>query len=174
MLFSQFIRILIFTAQLKPMSNRVSLFLFIFVVTSLACHTTNKQVSETQSTLGTEVPDIQIQARYHSYTSAMGKGKGVLFTFNLTATDTIIQQMVVDSILLNGRSLPFKITKQTPLVIESNYYKLLPEPSVENPNPVKSVDSLIDLHQFYPAHIFITLNHHSYPLMIDTIILQKP
>lgn len=152
--------------------NRILLFFYIGM--SWACSTTNKQVSDTQSVDESPVPKVSIKASYNTYTSAMGKGKGIVFNFEVMDADSIHEQLVVDSIILGGKALPFRVTKHRPLVIESNYYKLNPEPSVDTPKPIKPVDTLIDLHQFYPAQLFVSRNHISYPITIDTIIFKMP
>jgi hypothetical protein len=146
---------------------------FILMGISLACHTTNNSVPSATTTEINSFSGISINARYTTYNSAMGKGKGLLFTFDVKAPDTVRQHLKVDSIVLGGTALPIKITNPNKLVIESNYFKPKSEPSVEDPNPAQTVDPLIDKHQFYPAHCYVTYNNISYPILIDTIIFQK-
>ena len=146
---------------------------FILMGMSLACHTTTNSVHCGTPTEINSVLGISVNAHYTAYNSAMGKGKGLLFTFEVNASDSVRQHLKVDSIVLGGISLPMNTISPNPLVIESNYFKPKSEPSVENPNPAKTVDPLIDKHQFYPAHFYVTYNTISYPILIDTIIFQK-
>ncbi len=114
---------------------------------------------------------FKLDAKYSTYLTAMGKGKGIIFKINISNIASV--NMQIDSFYVNGKLMEFVINKknETLLELEANYLKSVQEPGFSTDlkdNQVKEItDDLIVNHQFYPSWIIVTNNHQKIKLNID-------
>lgn len=118
-------------------------------------------------------PRISVHCTYSPYNTAMGKGKGILFAIELLKDTVGVEIPKVDSLVIGGINLPFIVKSNDPFILEANYLKQIPEPSVENPNPSQKRDPIADDKAFEPAWLILSHQGTTYKLPIDYIYLKQ-
>ena len=111
-----------------------------------------------------------IKATYTPYTTAMGKGKGIIFRVNIS--NSMNKSFTVDSFFVNNLPMKFSsknVSKNT--IIECNYLVNSSEPSL-NPDGTmnKSLeinDELINKQKFYPSWIVVEQNGKKRKIKIE-------
>jgi hypothetical protein len=137
--------------------------IFLLVYFFISCVSKNKTQNNNQS--------IKLDAKYSTYVTAMGKGKGVLFKINIS--NILTENFQIDSFYVNGKPMEFIVNKknETLLELEANYLKSIEEPGFSTDskdNQAKELtDDLILNHQFYPSWIVVTNKHQKINLTIN-------
>lgn len=123
----------------------------------------------TRNTATVPVPvEFKVHAKAQVYTTAMGKGRGVLFHIYIDQPDSVQwQSLSLDSLIINGKFIPASIkTSKVPYSIEGNYFVATkdPEPN-QAPLPTLEVaDPVLFLSQYLPANLY--LHYQSKPYII--------
>ena len=121
--------------------------------------------------------NFKIIASYYPYTTAMGKGKGIIFRINIFSKST--NKISIDSFFVNSKSLPFIIKNNLNGVsIESNYLKSKDEPSAlidgnETKIPNEINDKIIVQKKFYPSWILVNQKGKHIKLYIKKYLLTE-
>lgn len=115
---------------------------------------------------------LNISSTYLPYSTALGKGKGIIFRVSIETNDT----SAIDSFFVRGKSIPFVVTyKQNAAFIEANYLVNIPEPSIGNDAPSHTItDPIITKNEFYPSWLIIKQHNKTKTITIENYTEQKP
>lgn len=131
---------------------KIFYFYSIFLIAIFSNHNLFSQTRKSKSS-------YKVSATYYPYTTAMGKGKGIIFKVDVFCKS--IKKFTIDSFFVNSKSLPFILKNNSKGVsVESNYLKSKEDPSVPSngtemkiPNEIS--DEIIVKQKFYPSWIII-------------------
>ena len=119
-----------------------------------------------------------VTATFYPYTTAMGKGKGIIFRINIV--NKLSRKCSIDSFFVNSKSLPFTVKNNSNgISLESNYLENTSEPTLNkdgSTNKPKEIDDeIITQHKFSPSSILINESGNKIKLRIETFseIKQK-
>ena len=103
---------------------------------------------------------LTLKAYAYPYTTAMSKGRGVIFRIQISNPDKI--SFTADSFFVNHRSMSFLIMKtDSTMWLESDYFKPSPEPALSDDGKIADQnielqDSVLIQQLYYPSYIVIT------------------
>jgi hypothetical protein len=103
-------------------------------------------------------PNYNLMGTYSTYTTALGKGKGVIFRISISNKEN--KPFTVDSFYVNNTPMKFRMVHTSiGEIVESNYLVNIPEPSlnVDGTTSITSKveDQIITKNKFYPSWLII-------------------
>ncbi|MFI5221853.1 MAG: hypothetical protein ACHQK8_05980 [Bacteroidia bacterium] len=103
-------------------------------------------------------PPFKISATYTPYSTALGKGKGIIFRVNINSA----KSFTVDSFYVNSKPMLFIFTPTSKgVMVEANYLKNKSEPVLKKDETTSAelgeiTDEIIVKKKFYPSWLVVT------------------
>ncbi|MCX6185427.1 MAG: hypothetical protein NTU43_00325 [Bacteroidetes bacterium] len=122
-----------------------------------------------QVSVGVAQNNISIKnTTYTCYNTAMGKGKGIIFRFQILRQNTRLNNKItIDSFYVNSIAIPFLTRRDGySFSIEANYLKNISEPIIDTKTPSTFQDDIISKHKFKPSWVLLTINDHREKILI--------
>lgn len=113
-----------------------------------------------------QIPFSIIKPTFTCYNTAMGKGRGIIFRFQVSSPNK--KKLRIDSLYINSMSLPFFVKKMgNTFFVEANYLKNINEPILDYSGNKDQEDAIVLKHQFNPAWIVVNVNgrHKKIPIV---------
>ncbi len=144
----------------------VSIVLSIYLFTFSQCHLFSCKKKEIAAVK---------EASAYPYTSAMGKGRGVIFRIKIPVTSK--QEFTVDSFYVNGSPLSFSTTPTDSIIsVEALHYRDIPEPALNSDGLMQTtelVDPIIMQGIYDPSYLIVKQNGHSKKIVIHHYTIQS-
>jgi len=115
-------------------------------------------------------PIYKILASYSPFTTALGKGKGIIFRITIAEKDK--KHFTVDSFFVKNTPMKFRVI-HTPVgeIVESNYLVNTPEPSLNSDGstnkPSEVEDEIISKNIFNPSWLIINQAGKKTKILVD-------